>query len=822
MIRRYAYWLRALLMLVDGLLAVGLLVVLSVLRFGADWAVHWRLVIPEPVGLRRALRGRAGWRSSPSTASIGRGPAGPSAPRRRTWRAPRVVMALLVARGPLLLQAPRRQPPLPALPLPDPVRRSPWRRGPRSGSASAGCASAATTPGSCSSSAPARAARPSPPSWRSTAELGLQRRWASWTTRTPSTSRPAGLAPWPPRGPPDDPPRARGGRGRDLPPVQPVEPGRRDRPDLRGGGQDRPRPDGRPRPCLRRRARWRTSTARPSSRSSRARTERSRLAAQAARRPGRRRARPRPPEPALRRRRDRDPRARTAGPVFFRQTPRRPARPPVPMSSSSGRWCADAEARSREVAGRTTRSTAAPSRSTATRASRGSGAFLRRTSLDELPQLWNVLRGRDEPGGPAAAARRDEVAGYDVWHRRRLSMKPGITGLWQVRGPPRAGLRPLGLRRPRVHRPLVALAGRQDPGPDDPGRPGGTMTAKKALITGITGQDGSYLAELLLDKGYEVHGLIRRSSSFNTGRIDHLYRDPHEADDAPLPPLRRPDRRVVADRHAATRSSPTRSTTSARRATSGSASRCRSSPPRPPAMGTLRLLEAVRARRLADPLLPGRQQRDVRQGRSRRPQTRDDAVPPAQPVRRRQGLRPLDDGPLPRGLRPLRLQRHPLQPRVAAPRRDVRHAQDHARRRRDRRRAQEHKLYLGNLDARRDWGYAPEYVEAMWLMLQQAEPDDYVIATGETHTRPRVRARWPSRSSASTGSDYVEIDERYLRPTEVDELLRRRVARPRECSAGGRGRRSTSWSGSCSRRTCARPALDPALRHLQPRRPRRP
>src|SRR6187431_3111494 len=81
---------------------------------------------------------------------------------------------------------------------------------------------------------------------------------------------------------------------------------------------------------------------------------------------------------------------------------------------------------------------------------------------------------------------------------------------------------------PGVHRPLVPVARSQDPGADDPGRPGGPMTAGTALITGITGQDGSYLAELLLDKGYDVHGLIRRSSSFSTGRIEHLYRDPHD------------------------------------------------------------------------------------------------------------------------------------------------------------------------------------------------------------------------------------------------------------------------------------------------------
>ena len=118
-------------------------------------------------------------------------------------------------------------------------------------------------------------------------------------------------------------------------------------------------------------------------------------------------------------------------------------------------------------------------------------------------------------------------------------------------------------------------------------------------------------------------------------------------------------------------------------------------------------------------------------------------------------------------------------------------------------------LYLGNLDARRDWGYAPEYVEAMWLMLQQAEPDDYVIATGEMHS-VRELSRWRSASSASTGSDYVRIDERYFRPTEVDELCGDAVkaaASPRLAAAD---RRSTSWSGSCSRPTLREAGLDPA------------
>ena len=208
-----------------------------------------------------------------------------------------------------------------------------------------------------------------------------------------------------------------------------------------------------------------------------------------------------------------------------------------------------------------------------------------------------------------------------------------------------------------------------DADPRDTVAAGRQLMRRRALITGITGQDGSYLAELLLDKGYEVHGLIRRSSSLLTGRIDHLYRDPHEAGRPALPPLRAtcPTRRRSST--TSTGSSPTRSTTSAPRATSRSASRCPSSPPTPPAMGTLRLLEAIRTRRLADPLLPGRQQRDVRQGRGDARRRETTPFYPRSPyavakvfahwmtVQYREAY----------GL--FASQRHPLQPRVAAARR---------------------------------------------------------------------------------------------------------------------------------------------------------
>ena len=124
---------------------------------------------------------------------------------------------------------------------------------------------------------------------------------------------------------------------------------------------------------------------------------------------------------------------------------------------------------------------------------------------------------------------------------------------------------------------------------------------------------------------------------------------------------------------------------------------------------------------------------------------------------------------LPRGVRDARLQRDPLQPRVPAPRRDLRHPQDHARRGRIKLGLQK-KLYLGNLDAKRDWGYAGDYVEAMWLMLQQPKADDYVIATGETHS-VRELCEVAFGHVGLDYQDFVEVDPRYFRPTEVDYLL---------------------------------------------------
>ena len=201
------------------------------------------------------------------------------------------------------------------------------------------------------------------------------------------------------------------------------------------------------------------------------------------------------------------------------------------------------------------------------------------------------------------------------------------------------------------------------------------MAAKKALITGITGQDGSYLAELLLEKGYEVHGLVRRSSSFNTWRIDHVR-------DRLRPALRRPRR-------------PEQPGARARGARARRGLQPRGAEPR---QGLVRDAGVHDRRRRRSACCAcstrcatsGSHARVYQAGSSEMfglvqetPQTRDDALPPALALRRLQGLRPLDVRQLPRELRDARLERHPVQPRVAAPRRELRDPQDHDGRRRD-------------------------------------------------------------------------------------------------------------------------------------------
>ena len=284
---------------------------------------------------------------------------------------------------------------------------------------------------------------------------------------------------------------------------------------------------------------------------------------------------------------------------------------------------------------------------------------------------------------------------------------------------------------------------------------------RSALITGITGQDGSYLAELLLEKGYLVHGLVRRSSSFSTGRIDHLYRDIHEK---PQLLLHYGD---LTDGQALTNL--VQETEPDEIYNLGAQSHVRVSFDQPvytlmsDGVGSLNVLEAAR-------LLNKRKQVRVYQASSSEmygmvletPQTEKTPFNPQSPYAcakvyaffqtinyRRSYNMFACNGILFNHESPRRGETFVTRKITRAATRIKLGLQE--------------KLFLGNLDAKRDWGYAKDYVEAMWMMLQQDEPDDFVIATGETRTiREFLDLDW---------SKYVEIDPRYFRPAEVDLLL---------------------------------------------------
>ena len=289
---------------------------------------------------------------------------------------------------------------------------------------------------------------------------------------------------------------------------------------------------------------------------------------------------------------------------------------------------------------------------------------------------------------------------------------------------------------------------------------------KKALITGITGQDGSYLAELLLAKGYEVHGVIRRSSSFNTERLDGIYQDPHakdyrlrlhygDLDDGSslfhLMRQLKPDEvyNLAAQSHVRVSFDVPESTVSSI------------------AMGTLRLLEALRY--LGGETRFYQASSSEMFGSASPPQSEHTAFQPRSPYacakvfahQLCQNYRDAYGLHISCGI----LFNHESERRgIPFVTRKITRAAARIKHGLDK------KLFMGNLDAKRDWGYAADYVEAMWLMLQQPKGDDYVIATGESHS---VR-ECLDVAFGTLGLDwqqYVELDPRYLRPTEVDHLL---------------------------------------------------
>lgn len=307
--------------------------------------------------------------------------------------------------------------------------------------------------------------------------------------------------------------------------------------------------------------------------------------------------------------------------------------------------------------------------------------------------------------------------------------------------------------------------------------------SKKALITGVTGQDGSYLAELLLDEGYEVHGTIRRGSTFNTQRIDHIFQDPHEDDirfdthygemtDASnisrLIEKIEPDEiyNLAAQSHVSVSFDQPQYTADVN------------------ALGTLRLLDAIRESRI-DTRFYNASTSELYGGQTDKLLDEDTPFHPRSPyavsklyshwitVNYREaydlfacnGICFNHESPR-RGKRFVTRKISRAVAKIDA--------------------GLQEKVYLGNLDAKRDWGYAPEYVEGMWMMLQRDSPDDYVLATGETHTVREFTElafgcagydiKWTGRGVDEQGIDgesgevLVEIDPRYFRPSEVDTL----------------------------------------------------
>ena len=290
---------------------------------------------------------------------------------------------------------------------------------------------------------------------------------------------------------------------------------------------------------------------------------------------------------------------------------------------------------------------------------------------------------------------------------------------------------------------------------------------KRALITGITGQDGSYLAEFLLGKGYEVHGVVRRSSSFNSERLDKIYQDPHTAnyrlrlhygdlDDGSslhrILQVVKPEEiyNLGAQSHVRVSFDVPEYTTGV------------------VAMGTLRLLEAIRESGLEQTPRFYQASSSEMFGAAAPPQDENTPFLPRSPYacakvfahQLCQNYRDAYGMFISCGI----LFNHES-PRRGIPfvTRKVTRAAARIRHNLD------SKLYLGNLEARRDWGFAGDYVEAMWTMLQQEKPDDYVIATGESHS-VRELCEVAFGELDLDWKKYVEIDPRYFRPTEVDHL----------------------------------------------------
>lgn len=308
---------------------------------------------------------------------------------------------------------------------------------------------------------------------------------------------------------------------------------------------------------------------------------------------------------------------------------------------------------------------------------------------------------------------------------------------------------------------------------------------KKALITGVTGQDGAYLAEFLLNKGYEVHGIKRRSSLINTQRVDHLYKDPHEEDanffmhygdmtDSTnlirIIMVVNPDEiyNLAAQSHVRVSFDTPEYTANS------------------DALGTLRLLEAIRILKMKDTRFYQASTSEMYGNSPTCPQDENTPFHPRSPY----GAAKLYSYWITRNYREaygffasngiLFNHESPLRGETFVTRKITMAAANISL-------GLQKKLYLGNLDAKRDWGHARDYVEAMWLILQHDKPDDFVIATGQAHSvrefaelafkEVGINIIWQGKGidekgiDASTGRTLIEIDSRYFRPTEIDILI---------------------------------------------------
>jgi GDPmannose 4,6-dehydratase len=294
----------------------------------------------------------------------------------------------------------------------------------------------------------------------------------------------------------------------------------------------------------------------------------------------------------------------------------------------------------------------------------------------------------------------------------------------------------------------------------------GEKIMKKALITGITGQDGSYLAEFLLSKGYEVHGLIRRASTFNTDRIDHLYHDFHDPGTKLF--LHYGDLSVSGQLTDLLHEIEPEEIYHL-----GAQSHVRVSFDMPEytgdvtGLGTIRLLEAIRKTEIKTRFYQASSSEMF--GAALPPQSENTPFQPQSPYAAakvyayfvaknyRQAYNIFASNGI------LFNHESPRRGETFVTRKITRAATRIKL-------GLQKKLYLGNLDAKRDWGFAGDYVEAMWLMLQQETPDDYVVATGETHS-VREFAEKVFEKLELDYKQYVDIDRKYFRPSEVDVLL---------------------------------------------------